>query len=503
MKLGVLRVLAYALGVAGLSNCLNPTEIILELSTNIACTNGDDHGVAVAVGLPGDDSVGVSAVGKSCTSDGGLGTVVVLPHSGIDEIVAIRVTLGVDAAADQCRAPDFAGCVVARRSLRFDPHTPLTLPIDLDQSCIGVPCTPDSTCIAGACVDAGVTCDGGSCVIESDASPPPPPGGCIGTQGAVLVQSNLVANSPTRLVRTSAGWAVLYQTSATGALAADTIVEGSTGILTIGPPIQLTPSSTSVGAFGTTNNSFAVTFGKGADTGGAFIGFDAGGVGWTAATTVPGVSGLFLLDDAGTVVTPAINNATQQQQPVVVTVVAGGGPTLHPPFTVPSGASNIALAPNLTSATDFYATFNDGVGNCYANACSWAPSVFSCAPNIDVVQKCDRIRGAARGTEHAIATIAHGQDTVFVDASYVLGIVDSFSTLAILATKSDYVILTGVAGALSAARYDGVTQPTSSALPTGITGITSLDAVADDATSSGYAVALVSGTSLFFMHVCK
>jgi len=492
--------IACAFGVGALS-CLNPTEIVVELSTNIACTT--DHGVAVSVGAPDDDEdAGIAALGSSCTNDGGLGSVTLVPSGGIDAVVGIRVVLGVDASAETCsETRDYTGCVVARRSLRFDPHTPLALPIELDQSCVGIPCTPDSTCIGGTCTDAGVVCDGGTCTIENDGGGTPPPGSCVATPGAVLIQSNVQAGTQTRIVRTSTGWAVLYANNGTAMLSVDTIIQTPT--LNIGGPYSVATGSAAMGTFGAANGGFAFTYANSASTDGVFLATDGGVTTWTVPTSVPGASGLFMVDDAGTVVTPFLNNATQQQQPAIVSVVAGGGPALHAPFVLNGGASNIALAQNVTSATDFYATFNDASGNCYVNACSWAGNAFSCTPNIDVIQSCDGIRAAAHGTAHAVVTIVHKQGTVMADAKYAVGSVDGFASLAIVATKDDYAILTGVAGGLFAARYDGTTQPISGPIATGVTGITSLDAVADDPTSSGYAVALVSGTSLFFMHVCK
>ncbi|HEY1956977.1 MAG TPA: hypothetical protein VGH28_15265 [Polyangiaceae bacterium] len=163
---------ALALAGVGLVQCLGPTEIEVELSTDVPCANVKN--AAIAVGPAGDDSRAVSATTTICSTDGGIGTLYVTPSGGIDDEVEIRATLGVSAQADQCAAPDFAGCVVARRQLRFDPHTRLVLPIELEQDCVDKQCDPNSTCVGGACVDAGVAeCASGICSLGGapDASP--------------------------------------------------------------------------------------------------------------------------------------------------------------------------------------------------------------------------------------------------------------------------------------------------------------------------------------------
>ena len=155
------------------SSCLDPTEIVLQLSTDVACSAVVANGVAIAIGAPDDDDASsVHVVTMLCSPDGSIGSLVVTPSGAIDQDIGVRVTLGVDASAETCGPPRYDGCIVSRRALRFDPHTPLTLPISLDQACIGVPCTPDSTCVNGTCVDASVPPCTGICGVE-DAAPPP------------------------------------------------------------------------------------------------------------------------------------------------------------------------------------------------------------------------------------------------------------------------------------------------------------------------------------------
>lgn len=175
---------AYACSVVGLkarvlvcvafgtfSSCLQPTEIIIELSTDVACSDVAQNGVAVAVGEPGNDSNDVAASTMNCV-DGGIGLLVVVP-SGAGPAVGIRVTLGVDASVEDCNEGNgFAGCIVARRALLYVPHHPLTLPIELQAACLGKVCDPSSTCFNGTCVDAGVTCANDTCTLPDAGAPP-------------------------------------------------------------------------------------------------------------------------------------------------------------------------------------------------------------------------------------------------------------------------------------------------------------------------------------------
>jgi hypothetical protein len=70
--------------------------------------------------------------------------------------VAVRVTADVDGESPCTSADGYAGCIVARRLLRFVPHTSLTLPINLTADCVGVKCDPASTCFDGKCFKATI-----------------------------------------------------------------------------------------------------------------------------------------------------------------------------------------------------------------------------------------------------------------------------------------------------------------------------------------------------------
>ena len=135
-------------------SCQDPTEITVSVTTDAKCTDID--GVSFSLGQLGEalDQKPASSVAMQCDpATGRVGAVVIVPSGARNDAVAFRVTAGFGKPVDQCVAPFGAGCIVARRSLRFIPHTPLFVPIKLSVSCAGVPCNATSTCRDGTCVD--------------------------------------------------------------------------------------------------------------------------------------------------------------------------------------------------------------------------------------------------------------------------------------------------------------------------------------------------------------
>jgi hypothetical protein len=153
---------------AGLGACLGPTEITLDVTTNVDCATGLRE-VDIYIGKRGEALTSPSAVASKCedpTNDR-VGTLVVLP-SKIDETVDIAV-VAVLTGANACTPNSTdSHCIVAKRSLGYISHTPLELPIFLDANCAGVSCPDNQTCSAPngkpTCVDDTPTCSssGGS-----------------------------------------------------------------------------------------------------------------------------------------------------------------------------------------------------------------------------------------------------------------------------------------------------------------------------------------------------
>lgn len=153
---------ALALATAVLA-CRDPTQVTLEVSTDVACTELD--GTRISVGPPGDPANAKVIETTLCDADQNIGSLVVTPASEDNASIAFEVVAAVDGALVDC-APEGPRCIVARRALQYLPNTRLTLPIVLRQACIGVECAPDETCANGKCVPAEIDphqCTGSGC----------------------------------------------------------------------------------------------------------------------------------------------------------------------------------------------------------------------------------------------------------------------------------------------------------------------------------------------------
>ncbi len=151
------------------SACRDPTQVTVELSTDVDCANL--QGTTITNGkLGGIEDVPFATETEACTpttNDEFIGTIVLFPSESKEEKFGVKVVAGVRRPASECLAPRYEGCIVARRGLKFAPHTPLVLPIVLREACLDVFCDPQTTCVKGECVSA--TIDPGDCL---------PPKGC-------------------------------------------------------------------------------------------------------------------------------------------------------------------------------------------------------------------------------------------------------------------------------------------------------------------------------------
>ncbi|APR87731.1 BNR repeat domain protein [Minicystis rosea] len=154
---------------ASLLSCRAPTEIVVDVTTDIPCASLNNTSITVGR-YPDIEGLPPATITDLCSSDGHIGSIVVVPADVDNAKVAVRVVGGKGQDAEGCKAPEYGpraptptGCVVARRLLSFQPHSPLHLPIVLRNDCVGVPCPDDQTCVDGTCKDATVT-DPSQCV---------------------------------------------------------------------------------------------------------------------------------------------------------------------------------------------------------------------------------------------------------------------------------------------------------------------------------------------------
>jgi hypothetical protein len=169
--------------LVGTPHCQSPTEVTLSISTNVPCAQL--KGVSITVGPASEvETMAPGTVTQSCSGSGDVGTIVVVPGGDKNASVDIKVVAGVNRDPASCVAPAYGtGCIVARRSLEFLPHTPLVLDIALSLACNGVVCATDETCVQGSCTSSQVqnpescktagTCGQGA--LQPTNAPPEPP----------------------------------------------------------------------------------------------------------------------------------------------------------------------------------------------------------------------------------------------------------------------------------------------------------------------------------------
>ncbi len=165
-----------AAGAAVAVSCREPTAIVLNVATDVPCTDVTAAGgVDIRVGSPSNvDDAPTTRLSATTCIDGKLGTLVVVPSGSDDDQVGIVVSVATKSApiahtaSTECTSAAPGNCVVARRILRYVKHTSLPLPVTLSRKCTGVACGRDQTCVEGTCFDARVPC------TESGCDPPPP-----------------------------------------------------------------------------------------------------------------------------------------------------------------------------------------------------------------------------------------------------------------------------------------------------------------------------------------
>jgi hypothetical protein len=171
-----------------LSDCREPTQITLALRTDAQCV--DVLGTTITVGELGrlEERPEAATTDRCDPGSGKIGTLVVVPSGANDAEVAMRVVTGVGKSPEQCVKDGYlGGCIVARRAIRYLPHTPLEMPILMSVDCIDIPCGATETCFKGKCVPANVDpekCEQGNC------DPVLPDGGVDGGIDASVDQSS-------------------------------------------------------------------------------------------------------------------------------------------------------------------------------------------------------------------------------------------------------------------------------------------------------------------------
>jgi hypothetical protein len=138
------------------SSCLGATQIELHVTTNTPCTDPSRwRGVSIYVGSTFDvETKAPTLTTTACDANGQVGSLVIVPTGSNSDEIGVRVVAGLTRQPEECAANLYAGCIVARRAVRFNPHKSLDLNIALTNDCIGISCDPTHTCVDRNCVDS-------------------------------------------------------------------------------------------------------------------------------------------------------------------------------------------------------------------------------------------------------------------------------------------------------------------------------------------------------------
>jgi hypothetical protein len=484
----------HIVGVAALASfgsCLAPTEIVLELSTDVSCDTVGQYGVAVAVGPPGNDDSGVVTSTLSC--DGGwIGTLVLGPSNGADTI-GIRVMLGTTASAESC-TDQSPTCIIARRQIQYIEHQPLYLPIALQQACIGDPCDPTSTCVNGVCVDAAVSCVGNACNVPdaSAGTPDASPDAGNGCEWTTTLTSTAAPIGP-RIARGDGGYVVAYSTAQSGTTTLVSFVSDDGGVSGTSSTVAASPIA--LGPLGTDGVHFALVLQLAANTFATTVTTLGANAVTQTGTGVAGLGGAILVD-AGTFATAA----TVSGAPALVTF----NQAVQNIQVLPSdgGLSNVSL-----NVADYHYLSSTANGACNITVYDSALNVYAfTAP----AAPCDVSREAIQSFSDGIL-LRHDPttNTVYLNAGVVAPNVRANDFLIFAVAPQNYRIVfidtTNAFGFVTYSSTDGGTGGYPPIPPIGPSApAQNIDAVSDDLVSRHWAIAYHDGfSSIVVRHYCN
>ncbi|MBK6692732.1 MAG: hypothetical protein IPG50_11060 [Myxococcales bacterium] len=145
-------VLGGALGVASAAAfawaCLRPTQITLQLTTDVTCAD------LLSTSIYNGSASGADAIPFTTTTDctegvtRTIGTLVLAPSGSKSDTVTVTIVAGVKVRSETCTsANNFRECIVARRKVRYSEHQPLEVSVFLANACRGIVCPDGQTCV--------------------------------------------------------------------------------------------------------------------------------------------------------------------------------------------------------------------------------------------------------------------------------------------------------------------------------------------------------------------
>lgn len=181
------------LAVSSTFSCRGATQVKVKVWTDLPCEQVRGRGTALTAGSPEEDleTKPPARVSLDCDPNtGALGELVIVPTGDEREAeFAFKIVTAVTAASvDNCQAPAYDGCIVARRVLRYVSNTTLYLDVLMRASCEGIECNSRTTCFdrnecRSAIIEDPSQCETpGAC--NSDSLPPGDVAGAGGASGS-------------------------------------------------------------------------------------------------------------------------------------------------------------------------------------------------------------------------------------------------------------------------------------------------------------------------------
>ena len=507
----------WALALASLSHCLAPTEIVVWLSTDVACSVVGPQGYSIAVGDPATvETQSPVTVVNGCSSDGGLGSIVIVPSGSDQAKVGIRVVLGVDTTPDKCDLDSgYTGCIVARRELPYSPHEPLTLPVELLSVCKSVGCGVGSTCNDGTCVDASTPCTGGSCDLPDAGGGMPDAladAGCSPLNALITIPNITPSQARPRVAKTPTGWMVAYATQTDVRIVPVTTAGADlTKMVTIVPSGGWPP--TYLGPVASDGTTYAVTY----TAGSVFVlqivsltGTILKGVSISTASTP--LEGLYYQPSPGFYFTAAPDSNGVGLDLLEATSTDAGVAELDKLSGAPGGAA-IDKNPSINPA-EYWITSLSGTTACYLQYCNWTGTNYTCLQgNPSTPVGCNDAKIASNGSTlfEAYENSAKSLGAVFVGtaAAYIVGPLDATGAYKPLALGSTPFRLFWQAGGVVQGAVYSASTASAPDVHIALTGagtspFMAFDVAADDpAVSASWSVAYYSNGAVMFAHECQ
>jgi hypothetical protein len=168
------------LGAASLGACRQPTQVTLDITTTVDCADIGTTTVSfTTLGMELRNPAPLTEA-MGCKSQGEIGTVVLAPSQEDDSPLIFTIATVAVRGTTKCAPPNYPGCIVARRSMRYSPHDNVTVNVSMDQECLGVPCSATTSCFQGLCYPT--TCVGNA-DCNSVSVPGPVDAGGVGDAG--------------------------------------------------------------------------------------------------------------------------------------------------------------------------------------------------------------------------------------------------------------------------------------------------------------------------------